>query len=66
MSLGSSGKYSVNILNQLGQKVYGTVVNHTNGNLETVTLATQLAAGNYSLTAIGEDGKANTTTLTIK
>ncbi len=66
IGLGNTGKYTVNVVNQLGQKVYSTVVNHTNGNLETVAMAKQLAAGNYHLTVVGEDGKTNTTTLTIK
>ena len=66
IGLGNTGKYTVRIVNQLGQKVYSTVVNHTTGNLETVAMAKQLAAGDYHLTAIGEDGKATSTTLTIK
>ena len=66
LALGTSGKYTISVVNMLGQKVYSTVINHTTAPLETVSLAKQVAAGNYRLIAISEEGTTNSTTLTIK
>ena len=66
VSLGNSGKYNVSVVNMLGQKVFSTVINHNSGTLSTVAMAKQLAAGNYRLVAVDEDGTINTTALTIK
>ncbi len=66
VELGTIGKYNVSVVNMMGQKVYSTVINHTSGNLETVAMANQLAAGNYRLIAIDADGTTSSTALTIK
>ena len=66
IDLGNSGKYNVNVVNLLGQNVYSTVVNHTSGTLSSVALSKQLAAGNYRLIAVDEDGTSSSTALTIK
>ena len=66
VSLGNSGKYNVSVVNMLGQKVFSTVINHTSGTLSSVAMTKQLAAGNYRLIAVDEDGTTNTTALTIK
>ena len=66
VELGTSGKYTISVVNMLGQKVYSTVINHTTAPLETVSLAKQVAAGNYRLIAISEEGTTNSTTLTFK
>ena len=66
LALGTSGKYTISVVNMLGQKVYSTVINHTTAPLETVSLAKQVAEGNYRLIAISEEGTTNSTTLTIK
>jgi len=66
VSLGTSGKYNVSVVNMLGQKVFSTVINHTSGTLSTVAMTKQLAAGNYHLTAVDEDGQLSTTDLIIK
>ena len=53
------GKYTISVVDKLGQTVYSTTINHSvSSALETVTLRNQLAAGSYTLTARGEDGKA--------
>ena len=67
VALDYTGKYTVDVVNLLGQKVYSTVVNHTSvGSLENVILTKKLATGNYQLRAVGEDGKINSTELIIK
>ena len=60
LGLGSAtGKYTVKLMDKLGKTVYSTTINHSvSSALETVTLRNQLAAGSYTLTARGEDGKA--------
>ena len=53
------GKYTISVVDKLGQTVYSTTINHSvSSALETVTLRNQLAAGSYTLTARDEDGKA--------
>jgi hypothetical protein len=63
----ATGKYSIELVDKLGQKVFGTTLNHTVSTaLENVSLGKQLAAGSYTVVARGEDGKVSSTEIIIK
>ena len=67
ISLGNTGKYTVSLVDKLGHTVYSTIINHATANvLENVVISKRLAAGSYTVTAKGMDGKVLSTEIIIK
>ena len=67
LGLATTGKYTVSLVDKLGQTVYTTTVNHTAAaTMESIALNKKLAAGSYTVKAIDESGKVSTTQIIIK
>ena len=67
LGLVTTGKYTVSLVDKLGQTVYTTTVNHTAAaTMESIALNKQLPAGSYTVKAIDEGGKVSTTQIIIK
>ena len=67
LGLGKTGRYTISLVDKLGQKVYTTTLNHTVAtSLEKVSPGKQLAAGSYTVIATGADGRSLGTEIIIR
>ena len=67
LGLAVTGKYTVSLVDKLGQTVYTTTINHTSvATMESIALSSKLATGSYTVKAIHESGNVSTTQVIIK
>ncbi len=67
ISLGTTGKYTVSLVDVLGKTVYNTTINHNAAaSLESVSLNRKLSIGSYILRATDDSGNVTSTEVIIK
>jgi len=66
LMLPKNGKYTIELINKLGQKVYATSITHIGSGVETIAISKQIPSGSYQITATDDQEHVYSSKLLIK